>query len=316
MPTMNDAQTDDITIDDDQTDDALGQSATDTASEAGHEDDATNDEGADDSPDETAEGKASASADESADDGDVVVTIGDEQPPAEDDAPAPEWVRELRKNHREQARENRELKAKLAALTSTETKPADPLGKKPTLEDYDYDAEQFESALTSWHERKRAADAAETQRRTQEEAQQQAWQQRLQSYGQAKTTLKVKDFDDAESVVQDHLSVVQQGVILQGAENPALVIYALGKNPTRAKELAAIADPVKFAFEVAKLETKLKITTKKAPPPPERPLTGNGRVANGGADSTLDRLREEAARTGDMTKVIAHKRRIRESKAA
>lgn len=304
------SEANDISIED-EAEDVLDPSAADPASEAVDETSATddvNDEG------EANEGEGEASAESAADDGDVVVMIGDEPPPAEEDTPAPEWVRELRKNHRELVRENRELKAKLTTPTA-ETNPADP-GKKPTLEDHDYDAEQFEVALTAWHERKRAAEAAETHRKAQEEAQQQAWQTRLQTYAQAKTTLKAKDFDDAEAVVQDHLSVMQQGIVVKGAENPALVIYALGKNPTRAKALAAISDPVEFAFAVAKLETKLKITTKKAPPPPERAVSGNGRVATGGADVALERLREEAARTGDMTKVIAYKRKLRASKAA
>jgi hypothetical protein len=304
---------DDISIDD-EAEDVLDPSAADTASEAANEPSTTDDDATDEGEANESEGDGQQAAETTADDGDVVVMIGDEPPPAEEDTPAPEWVRELRKNHRELVRENRELKAKLSTPTA-ETKPAE-LGKKPTLEDHDYDAEQFEAALTSWHERKRAAEAAETQRRAQEEAQQQAWQGRIQTYAEAKTTLKVKDFDDAEAVVLDHLSVTQQGIVVKGAENPALVIYALGKNPTRAKQLAAISDPVEFAFAVAKLETKLKITTKKAPPPPERAVSGNGRVATGGADATLERLREEAARTGDMTKVTAYKRKLRASKAA
>ena len=94
--------------------------------------------------------------------------------------------------------------------------------------------------------------------------------------------------------------------MLQGADNPALVIYALGKNPKKAKELAAITDPVKFAFAVAKLESQLKVTNRKAPPPPEKTMRGTG-PGSGAVDSTLERLREEAARTGDMTKVIRYK---------
>ena len=49
-----------------------------------------------------------------ADDDAVVVTIGDEQPPEEEQhAQAPAWVKELRKSQRELQRENRELKARL-----------------------------------------------------------------------------------------------------------------------------------------------------------------------------------------------------------
>jgi hypothetical protein len=86
-----------------------------------------------------------------------------------------------------------------------------------------------------------------------------------------------------------------------------LVIYALGRNPKKAKELAEIKDPVKFAFAVAKLEKDMKVTNRKQAPAPERVVTGTGR-SSGAVDSQLERLREEAARTGNMTKVIAYKR--------
>lgn len=238
----------------------------------------------------------------------IVVSIGEETPPPEEEVRAPEWVRELRKSHRELQRKNRELEQKLQT-TTTENKPV-VLGKKPTLEDHDYDAEAFETALSNWYERKRQADEAEVQARRAEEEQQKAWQSKLDNYNKAKTELKVKDFDDAEGFAQEVFSVTQQGVMLQGAENPALVIYALGKNPKKAKELASINDPVKFAFAVAKLETQLKVTNRKASTAPEKIVTGTGRVS-GTVDSVLERLREEAARTGNMDKVMAYKRKLR-----
>jgi hypothetical protein len=95
--------------------------------------------------------------------------------------------------------------------------------------------------------------------------------------------------------------------VLQGADNPALVIYALGRNPKKAKELSEIKDPVKFAFAVAKLEKDLKVTNRKAAPPPERVVSGTGR-SSGAVDSTLERLRTEAAKSGDFTKVIQYKK--------
>lgn len=245
--------------------------------------------------------------DSQADDDAVVVTIGDEQPSEEDQhTQAPAWVKELRKSQRELQRENRELKAKLQQGTAPQVEPAIVMGKKPTLEDHDYDAEKFEQSLADWYERKRQADAQAEQARKSQEAQQAAWQERLNGYQAAKAALKVPDYDDAEHAATETFSVTQQGVMLQGADNPALVIYALGKNPKKAKELAAIADPVKFAFAVAKLESQLKVTNRKAPPPPEKAIRGTGPVS-GAVDSTLERLREEAASTGDMTKVIRYK---------
>lgn len=244
---------------------------------------------------------------ENTEDGDdeVVVSIGEEAPPPEETTRAPEWVRELRKADREKARRIKELEAKLNAAAATEIKPV-ALGAKPKLEDHDYDTEKFEAALADWYERKRVADQQIEQQRQAEKAQQDAWQARLEGYGKARAELKVRDFEDAEATAQEVLDVTQQGIVVQGADNPALVIYALGKNPKKAKEIAGIKDPVKFAFAVAKLEKELKVTNRKAAPPPERTIQGTGRVS-GAVDSTLERLREEAARTGNMTKVIQYK---------
>jgi hypothetical protein len=235
-----------------------------------------------------------------------VVTIGEETPPTEEETQAPEWVRELRKTNREDKRRIRELEEKLNATKAAETKPA-ALGKKPALDDYDYDTEKFEQALSAWYDRKREADQAAAQAEVAEKEQQKAWQAKLDAYSKAKTELKVKDFDDAEAVAQDVFNVTQQGIMLQGAENPALVIYALGKNPKKAKEISTITDPVKFAFAVAKLETQLKVTQRKAATSPERTVQGTGNKS-GTVDSTLERLRTEAAKSGDFTKVIQYKK--------
>jgi len=239
----------------------------------------------------------------------VIVSIGEEAPPPEEQTQAPEWVRELRKTNRELQRQNRELQGKLQTNAQTETKPV-VLGKKPTLEDHDYDADKFEEALANWFDRKRQADEANAKQEAEVMNQQKAWQAKLDNYGKAKAELRVKDFEDAEAAAQELFNVTQQGVVLQGADNPALVIYALGRNLKKAKELSEIKDPVKFAFAVAKLEKDLKVTNRKAAPPPERVVSGTGR-SSGAVDSTLERLREEAARTGNMTKVIQYKQQKR-----
>lgn len=239
-------------------------------------------------------------------DDEVVVSIGEESPPHEEETRAPEWVRELRKQNREKERRIRELEARLQTTAQTENKPV-VLGAKPKLEDHDYDTEKFEAALADWYERKRAADQEAEKARQAEQAQRDAWQARLESYGKARAELKVRDYEEAEEIAQQTFNVTQQGVILQGADNPALVVYALGKNPKKAKEIAAITDPVKFAFAVAKLEKELKVTNRRAAPPPERTVQATGRVS-GTVDSTLERLRTEAEKTGDYSKVFRYKR--------
>lgn len=245
---------------------------------------------------------------------DVVVTIGEGSPPPEDEtAQAPEWVRELRKNHRDLVKRNRELEEQLKA-SSAPAQKATVLGPKPTLKDpdIDYDEEKFSAALDAWHERKRKVDEDEARTKSEAKAAQDAWTAKVTAYGEAKAKLKVQDFDDAEATVQSTLSPTQQGVILQGADRPELVVYALGKNPQKLKELSAITDPVKYAFAVAKLETQLKVTNRKAAPPPEKVIQGTGSKA-GAVDSTLERLRAEAEKTGDYTKVTAYKRQKRQA---
>jgi len=250
-----------------------------------------------------------AETEEAAEDDDfVAVTIGEEAPPPEEDENerAPEWVRDLRKQYREEKRRNKELQEQLAATTGA-TKVAE-LGKKPTLEAADYDTERYEKELSAWYDRKRKHDEAEAARQAEAETAEREWKQKLEGYQAAKATLKVRDYDDAEEVVQDAFTVTQQGMILQGAENPALLVYALGKNQKRAKELASIKDPVKFAFAVARLETQLKVTKRKASSKPETTISGTGRPS-GSVDSTLERLRKDAEKSGDYSKVYAYKQR-------
>ena len=255
-------------------------------------------------PKAQAKGDWATDQDDGEESDEVVVSIGEEAPPPEEHTPAPEWVKELRKTNRELQRQNRELQARVQAAPP-ETKPV-VIGNKPKLEDHDYDADKYEEALTNWFERKRQADDVNAKQEAEVMNQQKAWQSKLDGYGKAKAELRVKDFEDAEAVAQELFNITQQGVMIQGADNPALVVYALGKNPKKAQELAAIKDPVKFAFAVAKLEKDLKVTNRRAAPPPERILSGTGR-SSGAVDSTLERLREDAARTGNMTKVIAYK---------
>jgi hypothetical protein len=247
------------------------------------------------------------SNDDEGDEDEVVVQIGEESPPPEEDAQAPAWVKDLRKSHREQTRENKQLKDQLAKLSSTGQTAAVELGKKPSIEGADYDADVYEQQLTDWFDRKKTVEAQAEKVEADKRVQQDAWNATLATYGEHRKSLKVKDFEDAETVVQDELNNTQQGMILQGADNPALVVYALGKNPKKAKEIASIKDPVKFAFAVAKLETQLKVTNRKASTKPESTITGKAQKS-GSVDSTLERLRAQAEKTGDMSKVVAYKR--------
>jgi hypothetical protein len=51
----------------------------------------------------------------------------------------------------------------------------------------------------------------------------------------------------------------------------------------------------------------LKVTSRKPSAAPEQIVSGNA-PKSGTVDNTLERLRAEAERTGDLTKVMAYKR--------
>jgi hydroxylamine reductase (hybrid-cluster protein) len=240
----------------------------------------------------------------------ITVQIGDDEPEDDEAEKAPPWVRDLRKSDREKARRIKELEAKL----SEKEKPADTLGPKPTLESCDFDGDKFEEALLKWKAQRDSQDEAEAAQRKQAEDAENRWQNKLERLNEQKRELKAPDYEEAEDYVKETFSVVQQGIVIQGAKNPALLCYALGKNPKKSAELAAITDPIEFAFAVANVEAQLKVGTKGNPPPPEREMR-SGSGTNGSVDKTLDRLREKAMKTGDFTEVVAHKNKMK-AKAA
>jgi hypothetical protein len=239
----------------------------------------------------------------------VTITIGDEAPETapEDESSAVPWVRNMRKQNRELQKELRDLKAKAAQPTGVEAAPT--VGAKPTLEGCDFDSDAYEQKLDAWHDSKRKADEHAAKVSKERETQDAEWNGKLANYAEQKKALKVADYDSAEAVALESLSITQQGIILQGATDPAKLVYVIGNNPTKAKELSGIKDPVQFAFAVARLETQLK-TTPKTTPPVERKLGGSS--AGGSGDSikdNLERLREKAAKTNDYTEVRAFRKK-------
>lgn len=242
------------------------------------------------------------------------IGIEGEEPQQQDDPfrgePAPEWVKDLRKKEREHQKRIKELEAEL----SVHRKPQEiELGEKPTLESVGYDTDEFERQITEWHSKKAQFDQQEQAKKAEQEKAAKNWEERVNSYETKKTAIraKVPDFDVAEEIARDVLNQTQHGILIHGADNPELLIYHLGKHPEKAKELAGISDPIQFAFKVAKIDAQLKVQTRKPQTSPERKITGSGPLS-GTTDSTLEKLRAEAARTGDFTKVVAYKKQKRQ----
>ena len=212
----------------------------------------------------------------------------------------------------------KELTAKVKQYEKTiPATQAEALPPEPELEDFDYDTAAFKAAHSQWvrksldHE-KRVAEQQEAAQRVE-----QRWQSRLAYYDEAKDKLGVQDYEDAEATVSEIFSTpfpgiladdVRLGIIKQGAKDPAALVYALAKNPAKAKELAAIDDPVEFAWKASALEAGMKINRAGAKPAPERKIGGTVPGVAGAMDNTLERLRAEAEKTGDYSKVTRYKR--------
>lgn len=238
----------------------------------------------------------------------VVVVIDDEESPTSEEGN--EVIKDIRKAHRDQVKKNRELKKQLEALTAP--KDVDTLGEKPVFRDYDHDEEKFEKDLEEWHERKRTISKKAAELEEEQTRQASDWQTVLDGHEEKKAKLKVKNFEEIEGLVIDSLSQIQQAVIVKVALDSAKVVLALGTNPKKLQEISKIKDPVEFAGTVARLETKMNVTTRKASTSPERKVKGNA-SASAAVDSTLEGLQADAAKTGDRTKVAAYIRQKRKS---
>jgi len=241
----------------------------------------------------------------SAAEAETVVTIGDETRAEEvaDNA----TIRQMRQAIRERDRQIKELQRQHSPV-------AQKLGKKPTLADFDYDEEKFAPALAEWL-RKEQDVAAEQQRieRETQEAQQQ-FQGRLQAYEAQKVALKMPGIEDAEDAVRAELNEHQQAAIIKYAKNPALVVAALGANPGKLKEFAGTKDLGEFVYKLANVEGMLKVTKRQNIPEPEKRLQVETTSA-ATAEGTLDRLRAEAEKTGDYSKVHAYRKKMRQEAA-
>lgn len=245
------------------------------------------------------------------------VDPGEEKP--EGDHTAAPWVKELRTKNKEQARRIRELEATVSTAKPLED-VFDPL-KEPTFEDPTgdpedaYNADKYSAALKAHalksveHEAKKAAIAAKAKATTDE------WQGKMDAYKKHKVALKAPDIQEMEDLVADSLSADQQAIIIDTMTNPALVVFALSKNPKVLAELAGIKNHIKYAMKLRDFERSVedkmkgsKVTTQ----PEERVNVGKRGAAT--ADKKYDVLMEQARTTGNFTQVAAY-RRLQRSRA-
>jgi hypothetical protein len=261
-------------------------------------------EGIEDAPENTAdneEGEGTEDQQEevaAVEDAPEEVTIDGVEEESPNDSAA---FRKLREAYRQQVKRTKELEKLVPVNQSLTLRP------KPKIEDegIDYDPEVFTKALDDWHEEKSKFDFQEQTKQKLIEAQNQAYQNKVTAFEQSKSQFKQPDFEEMVALTTQTLTKEQIAIIIDTAKNPALVKYALGKNPSKLAELAKMDNNlVHFTVAVTRLEEQIKMA-KKPITTPERKLTSSTPMSS----NTLERLRAEAAKTGDYTQVVAWKKK-------
>lgn len=239
------------------------------------------------------------------DEGELVVTIGDEAP-AEDAEETP-VIRDIRKKLREAEKRAKAAERKLeesqggGELPALREKPKDPAA-------YDSD-EAFADDLEKWFSEKLEHDKAAEAKNAERKKSDEQWAEKVHSYTAKRTEAKYRGFEDAEATVIDAIPTVHQSIIVAACKDPVSVVYALGTSPSTLERISKITDPVTFAYEIGGIESKMKVSNRKAKTTPEARVSGT--ASGAGSDKTLERLEAEADRTGDRTKVLAYKRKLK-----
>lgn len=251
-----------------------------------------------------------------ADDGEVEVTFGEKpddesQEDGEDDEDASSVIRNMRKREREKDKKLRQVERELEQLRKAQQpqQQVPELPPKPTLESCDWDESEFEQKLIDWQKQASQVEQAKAKAQEQQQALVREAEAKRTAYQEGAKKLKVKDFADAEEEVVSIFDQARQSILLEASNNPALLVYALGKNPAQLERLSKITSLAKFAAELGKLEKDLKVSKPTKPAPADTNLRSN--AAPSSSSKKLAELEAEANRTGDRTKLIAYKKSLR-----
>jgi hypothetical protein len=270
------------------------------------EQDNDDDEPIDDDEPEGSEGEADSEEDT------LIVTIGDDEVDDQEEhtsEAAPDWVKEVRNSNKEMKKKLKEYEARDAE--AAETKAKTELGEKPKFDDYEYGQEdKFADDVSEWKDRAKALEDKKRVEADKNAKYDDAYKAKLARYDTKKNDVPVDNFDEVEDKVKGKLSVQQHSIAVHLMEKPEMLILALGNNSKELERLAGIEDALEFAFQISKIEDKLKMTTRKRPSV-HKPVGGSGKKAS--SDNKLDQLRAKAHKSGDMTEVIAYKREQKEA---
>ncbi|MEZ2793138.1 scaffolding protein [Proteus terrae] len=184
---------------------------------------------------------------------------------------------------------------------------------------YDYDTHKanaaFQADLLQWQNKAldaRSKAVADQGRKTQEYTQQgQQVANAIKAHYDAAEKLNLPDYQEKEDSA---LQVLPQGVYEAIAQNfpdkSAAIIYYLGANPEKAKDLFS-KNPVQTTIELTRLADRLTLkprgSQRSSAPPADEPISGDVTAANVAA---LQKQMDDAASKGDVQRYRAIKAKL------
>lgn len=139
-------------------------------------------------------------------------------------------------------------------------------------------------------------------------------QKKQASHYERAEKLGVKDYETIEDKAIETLGLEFTNHIIEYFNDSQNILYYLGKNPKDAEVLRGLLDEnlVLGVAEIGRLRSEIRVRPKKQTTPnPDTELEGGVPKNATANDRKLDKLREEASKTGDMTKLIAFKRELK-----
>lgn len=233
--------------------------------------------------------------------------FGDEklESPTSEEGKDPALVRHLRNTIKEKERELKELRNQSPSQQQRQAPTQAP--RMPQLSDdgIDYDESVFQQRLSEWSEENAKYQTAQAQQQHAQQALQQLHQQKLQQYQERVKAVKVPNYQQAEKVVIEEVPEQIQAAIIHYAEKPEMVVIALARNPELRKQMAEATDPVALGRLIGTIESKAKTMPK---PKSNAASTPEVKGNNGAVLNSLEKLKEEAHKSGDWSAYFAAKR--------
>lgn len=257
---------------------------------------------------------------ETEEDGEVDIVLEGEEEPAPQKGKMPKRVKklldqrtqlqgELSSERQLKDLEIQQLRDQLAQQSVQQTQHAIPatMPLPPTESDpsIDYDSDKLAQAqvkyqgdLQTWMVNQHKTIADQNAHQTAQAGQVQAEKTAIEDHYDRASKLRVSDYDDNESSAVEILGRNTVKAIAMNMDNSAMIINYLGKNPAKAKEIAALdaADPRQGVAKLWELNFKLKAKPRKKSNAPEPETKIEGGVVSG----TMQRRYDKAAEAGDI----------------